>query len=152
MMKKAFVVAISLGAVLVASAYMLYIGNAAPAVSEISAEEAANPSKPYVVKLHAQWCPVCMMTKGVWSQIEATYSPRVNLVVFDFTNESTSGESRDTARRLGLEQFFDENTGWTGTIAVLDGRTKEVAAVIHGSRDFAEYRAAIDRTLKGETK
>jgi hypothetical protein len=33
-----------------------------------------HPTKPYVVKLHAQWCPVCMMTKGVWSRVETSYS------------------------------------------------------------------------------
>src|SRR5207247_16295 len=119
---------------LVAFAGVLYLRNAPPSVTAISTAEATNPSRPFVVKLHAQWCPICMVTKGVWSQIDAAYSGRVNFVVFDFTNQATTDASRVEARRLGLERFFDDNVGWTGTIAVLDGHTKEVAAMIHGSR------------------
>jgi hypothetical protein len=93
-----------------------------------------------------------MLTKGVWSRVEATYSRRANLVVFDFTNQPTTDASRAEAGRLGLGKVFEENAGWTGTILVLDGRTKEVTASIHGGRDFAEYRAAIDAALRGATK
>jgi thiol-disulfide isomerase/thioredoxin len=152
MIKKTLLVVTSLGVVLVALAYIMYVRNQAPTVRPISAAEAANPDKPYVVKLHAQWCPVCMLTKGVWPQIDETYSSRVNLVVFDFTNQATTEASRAEAKRLGLEKFFEENAGSTGTIVTLDGRTKEVTSSINGSRNFAEYRAAIDATLKGATK
>ena len=50
----------------------------APTVPALSAAEAANTAKPYVVKLHAQWCAICMVTKGAWSEIEKTYASRVN--------------------------------------------------------------------------
>jgi hypothetical protein len=89
-----------------------------------------------------------MLTKNVWSQIEDTYSARANLVVLDFTNQANTDFSRAEAKRLGLEAFFDEYVGATGTIVVLDGRTKEVTASINGSRNFADYRTAIDATLK----
>jgi hypothetical protein len=88
-----------------------------------------------------------MLTKGVWAEIDAAYASEVRLVVFDFTNQATSDASRADARRLGLEPFFDENYGWTGAIVVLDGTTKEEVAAIHGSRDFEEYRAAIDAAI-----
>jgi hypothetical protein len=35
----------------------------------------------------------------------------------------------------------------TGTVLVLDGRATEIVAWIEGSRDFAEYRDAIDAAL-----
>jgi thiol-disulfide isomerase/thioredoxin len=145
MIKKALVVTSIVVAALIAVGYTLYARNLAPAVPAVSAAEAAG--KPYVVKLHAQWCPVCMVTKGVWSEIEETYSGRVNLVVLDFTNDANSEASRAEAARLGLEEFFADYGGATGTIVVLDGRTKEVTAAINGSRDFAEYRAVIDAAL-----
>ncbi len=134
-------------AIVVAVGAVSYFRNAAPPVPAITAAEAANPTKPYVVKLHAQWCPVCMLTKPVWRDIEARYAGRVNLVVFDFTDEETAGASNAEAERLGLGEFFDEHSGWTGTIAVVDARTQTATAEIHGSRDFAEYRAAIDASL-----
>ena len=148
MIKKTLLALSSLVAVLAAFGFILYSTNPMPAVPAISDAEAGNPSKPYVVKLHAQWCPVCMLTKDVWSQIEDTYSMRANLVVLDFTNQANTDRSRAEAKRLGLETFFDEYAGATGTIVVLDGRTKEVTASINGSRNFAEYRAAIDAVLK----
>lgn len=147
MIKKAFLVLTSLGVVLIAFGFIMYVRNPAPTVSVISTVEAANPGKPYVVKLHAQWCPICMLTKGVWSQIESTYSGRVNLLVLDFTNQATTDASGTEAKRLGLKKLFDDYSGTTGTIVVVDGRSKAVTASINGSRDFAEYRAAIDATL-----
>ena len=146
MIKKILLAVALLAVVLVAVASVMYVRNATPTVPTISPVEAANPSRPYVVKLHAQWCPVCMLTKTVWSQIDTTYSGRVNLVVFDFTNQTTTDASRAEARRLGLAEFF-ENTGSTGMIAVLDGSSRKVLATINGSRDFTEYRAAIDAAL-----
>lgn len=149
MIKKALLAAVLLVAVLVASGFMLYVGNAAPAVPALSAAETANPARPYVVKLHAQWCAVCMVTKGVWSEIETTYAGRVNLLVLDFTTEAKAEASKAEATRLGLTKFFDEYGGATGTIVVLDGRTKEATASINGSRDFGAYRTAIDAALAG---
>jgi len=146
--KKILLIAAALVLALIALAGVLYATNSAPAVPVISTAEAANPTKPYVVKLHAKWCPVCMVTKGVWSQIAETYSTRVNLVVFDFTNEATTDAGRVEAGRLGLQEFFEENAGWTGAIVVLDRRTKAESAAISGSRDFDDYRAAIDAALK----
>ena len=152
MIKKILLAVASLAVVLAALAYVMYLRNTTPIVPGISSAEAVNPSKPYEVKLHARWCPVCMLTKPVWSQIVATYSMRANLVVFDFTNQATTETSRAKAKRLGLEKFFDENAGWTGTIAILDGRSKDVVKLIHGSRDFDEYRSAIDTTLRPVTR
>ncbi len=148
MIKKTLLALTALVAVLAAFGFILYYTNPTPAVRAISDAEAGNPSKPYVVKLHAQWCPVCMLTKDVWSQIEDAYSTRVNLLVLDFTNQANTDRSRAEAKRLGLEMLFDEYAGATGTIVVLDGRTKEVTASINGSRSFAEYRVAIDAALK----
>ena len=134
MIKKTLLALTALVAVLAAFGFILYYTNPTPAVRAISDAEAGNPSKPYVVKLHAQWCPVCMLTKDVWSQIEDAYSTRVNLLVLDFTNQANTDRSRAEAKRLGLEMLFDEYAGATGTIVVLDGRTKEVTASINGSR------------------
>ena len=49
--------------------------------------------------------------------------------------------------RLGLGAVLEEAGFATGTIVVLDGRSKEILAWINGSRDFTEYRAAIDAAL-----
>jgi thiol-disulfide isomerase/thioredoxin len=147
MLKKILLVTGSLLALLIAVGFVLYVRNAAPIVPPVSLDDAEAASKPYVVKLHAQWCAVCMVTKDVWAQIEKTYAGRVNLVVLDFTTQADADASQAEAARLGLQTFFDAYGGATGTIVVLDGLTKEVRASINGSRDFTAYRAAIDASL-----
>ena len=146
-MRKALTAAVVLVAMLVATGAILYARNSTPAVPAIATVDAAAPGPPWVVKLHAQWCPVCMLTKGMWSQIEERYSGRVRLAVFDFTDEVTTAATRAEAERLGLTGVLEEAGFATGTILVLDGRTKAIVAWINGSRDFDEYRQAIDAAI-----
>jgi thiol-disulfide isomerase/thioredoxin len=147
MIRKFLLLTLVLFALLGLAGYTAYLLNKAPTVPALSADEAVRAGKPYVVKLHAQWCVVCMATQNVWPQIAETYSGRANLVVFDFTDEATTEASRAEAERLGLEKFFDEYAGVSGPVVVLDARTKAVTAEVSGSRDFADYRAAIDAAL-----
>jgi hypothetical protein len=146
-MRKVLVAALAVVVVVLAAGAVLYARNATPAVPTIATAEAAAPGAPWVVKMHAQWCPVCMLTKGMWSKIEEHYTGSVRLAVFDFTDEATTAATRAEAERLGLAGVLEEAGFATGTILVLDGRTKDIAAWISGSRDFAEYRAAIDAAL-----
>lgn len=147
MIKRALLVVGGGVVVLVGLVAVLYAANGAPDVPEISAVEAATSSKPYVVKLHARWCPICMLTTGVWSEIEETYADRVQLLVLDFTNEETTAASEAEARRLGLDWFFEEYSFATGLVTVVDPRTKQVTAEIGGVSGFNVYRDAIDAAL-----
>jgi thiol-disulfide isomerase/thioredoxin len=140
--------AVSVVVMLAGILYVMYRANVAPIVPEIPSAEAASPTKPFVVKLHAQWCPVCMATTSVWTQIQKEYSSRVNFLVLDFTNDQTTEASRAQATRVGLEKIVDE-TGATGVVVVVNGRTKEIMSSIGGSRDMGEYRAAIDAAVAG---
>jgi thiol-disulfide isomerase/thioredoxin len=143
MIKKLSIAALSL-VLLVALAFAAgYLANPAPVVP--AAE--ARTDRPVVVKFHARWCVLCMATKGVWEELQTAYAGRVDLVVFDFTNEETTEAARAEARRLGLEQVFDDYFGTTGSVFVLDGRSKDVRAELHGDRNFADYRTAIDAAL-----
>jgi len=145
-MRAAFVVVgLAIGA-----AGLLILTNPAPDVPPASAAGAANV--PYVVKLHARWCPVCIVTKSAWADIESAYKGRVRFVVFDFTSHATTEESRARARQLGLDQVFDEYEGETGTVLVIDGASREVKHSLHGIRAQAEYNDAIDTTLAGVTR
>ena len=147
MLKKVLTVVLSTGLALAAIGYVLYLGNSTPVVPPIAAADLANSTRPYVIKLHAQWCPVCMVTKGVWGEIEKTYAGRVNLVVLDFTTAADTAASGTEAKRLGLESFFEEYQGATGLVVVLSAG-REVLASIKGTRDFSHYRAAIDAALE----
>lgn len=147
MLKRILLSAVAVVTALAIVGTTLYVRNATPTVPSIAAADAVAAGAPWVVKLHAQWCPVCMLTKGMWSKIEATYAGRVRLAVFDFTDEATTAASRAEAERLGLAAVFEEVGFATGPILVLDGQSREIAAWINGSREFADYQAAIDAAL-----
>ena len=134
---------------LVAAVTLLVLTNRAPVVPALSDPEVAETARPYVIKLHAQWCPVCMVAKDEWADLQDHYTGKVRLVVFDFTTDATTDASRTEARRLGLEGIFDEFFGVTGAVVVLDGRSREIRHVLDGSMDESEYRAAIDEVLAG---
>jgi thiol-disulfide isomerase/thioredoxin len=146
MVKKIAITFLAVCVGLVGVGYVMYLANRAPVAPSISAAEASSPTKPFVVKLHAQWCAVCVITTSVWSQIQEEYAGRVNFLVLDFTDEQTTDASEAAAERVGLKRIFDE-AGATGIVLVVDARTKEVTASIGGSRDVTEYRAAIDTAL-----
>ena len=147
MLKKILIGAGVLIAVVAATGVFLYMGNAAPAVAAVTPAEAADPNRPFVVKLHAQWCPICLVTKDVWYDLAAEYEGRANLVVFDFTDEASTAASRAEAERLGLGAFFAEYTGMSGAIAVIDGGSRETRALLGGNLAIDEYRTAIDASL-----
>ena len=144
MIRKMLLAATLTAAALVGTVAVLYATNVAPSVPPVSGTDAG---KPYVVKLHAQWCPYCLLQKDDWSQIEKAYAGRVNFVVLDFTNERATERSRREAERLNLTPFFDSYAGATGLVVVLDGRTNDVLAEVGGNQAFEEYRAAIDAAL-----
>ena len=147
MLKKALTLLLAIAAGGAAAGFVMFQRNTAPTVPAIAAADLASGSKPIVVKLHARWCPKCMLTKSVWSDLEKEYAGRVHLVVMDFTNDASTDASRREAHRLGLERFFEEFSGATGIVVVLHARTKEVAAELEFNRDLPEYRAAIDAAL-----
>jgi hypothetical protein len=124
-----------------------YMSNGAPRVPPVGALGADPEARPWVVKLHARWCPVCMITKDGWDDIASAYRGRVHLVVLDFTNEATTRTAEAEARRLGLHEVFEEYGGATGTVLVLDARTRAVRASVSGGRDLAAYAPAIDAAL-----
>src|SRR5690348_295453 len=111
-------------AVITAAFGVGYLTNAPPLAAPLDPKDPAVAARPYVVKMHARWCPVCMVTNGLWAALEEKYRGRVNFVVFDFTNAAAAAASQAEAGRLGIGKFFDERGGATGSISVLDAGTK----------------------------
>lgn len=149
MLRRILFAVVAAGVVLVLAGTAAYIGNATPEVPPIgNADEAGG--RPWVVKLHARWCPVCMVTKDVWAGIEAAYGGRVNLLVLDFTNEATTTASEAEARRLGLDGVLRDYYGASGIVLVLDTESHAVRSEIAGSLDWDDYTAAIDAAIARE--
>jgi thiol-disulfide isomerase/thioredoxin len=151
LMRKVF---IGIGGVLLSLAALagtLYLINSPPRVPAVASPEVAAPTRPYVVKLHAQWCTVCLQTRDEWAQISKTYAGRVNLFVFDSTTESTMARSRDEAARLRLDQILASYEGASGVVLVINPRTLQVESEVAGNHPFESYRAVINSILAKST-
>ena len=149
MLRRILFAVVAAGVLLVLAGTAAYLGNATPEVPAI-ADGDETIGRPWVVKLHARWCPVCMVTKDVWADIEAAYVGRVNLLVLDFTNETTTTASKAEARRLGLDDALRDYYGASGIVLVLDTESRAVRSEIAGSRDWDDYTAAIDAAIARE--
>ena len=116
-------------------------------VTAVRAEDAAELSetKPYVVKIHADWCGTCRMLEPTWLKIESELGDRAHLVQLDVSDRAAAKRSLAEAERLGLGEFFLEYRGSTGTIGVIDGNTFKPVAIMRGESDFSKYQEAVEK-------
>lgn len=115
-------------------------------VSGAVAGEAA-ARKPFVVKIHADWCGTCTRLVPTFEALEQKYGERANLVVLDVTDKQTLAEATVRAKELGISEFFDRYKGRTGTIGILlaDGETVRVLA---GETDLGRYDDVIELAIE----
>ena len=104
--------------------------------------------KPYVVMIHADWCGTCRALESTWAQIRTELGDQATLLLLDVTNRTAFEESRAKAARLEIDEFFHEYRSRTGTIAVLDCKTRKPVAVVTGDRDLTTYRKAVARAAR----
>jgi thiol-disulfide isomerase/thioredoxin len=102
-------------------------------------------AKPYVVKIHADWCNSCKALESVWQRIETDFEAQATAVTLDVSDRFAYTESQVVAERLGIGEFFQEYRSRTGTIVVLDCNTREPVAILNAERDLEKYRQAIAR-------
>jgi thiol-disulfide isomerase/thioredoxin len=102
--------------------------------------------EPFVAYIHADWCRTCRMLAPTWLAIESEFGERAHLVKLDVSDRAAVERSTAEAERLGLSEFFREHRAATGTIGVIDGRTRQPIAVMRGENDLSKYREAIAKT------
>jgi thiol-disulfide isomerase/thioredoxin len=127
------------GLVALVSATSVARGEAA----EVSAAEDA--ARPFVVKIHADWCGTCQALEPTLENVQKSVGSRARFVVLDVTDKDAVAVSTAEADRLGMRGFFDAYKSKTGTVGVLDGATREPVRVMKGELDAAAYEAAIQR-------
>ena len=128
-------------AVAILTTCLYALGAQAGSAAPVSAESDA--SKPFIVKIHADWCGVCQRLTPTFDALNEKLGDGARFVVFDVTDKETAAASRDEADRLGIRSFFDSHKSKTGTIAVLHGATREPVVVLGGVTDTSRYEAAV---------
>jgi thiol-disulfide isomerase/thioredoxin len=102
-------------------------------------------NKPFVVRIHADWCGSCKATEATWTRVQADLGELATMVELDVSDRVAYSEALAEAERLGIDAFFQKYRSRTGTVAVLDCETREPVAVMSGERDFDKYREAIEK-------
>ena len=117
------------------------------AVAEVGAE--ADPAKPFIVKIHADWCGTCTRLEPTWEALDAKFGSKVRLVVLDVTDRESVARATAEADRLGIREFFDTYKSKTGTVGVLDGASRQPVSVMKGETDLAAYESAVAKARQG---
>lgn len=122
----------------------LVLFNAASMQAADTAVSAAKDvAKPFVVKIHADWCGTCQRLEPTLAALDEKMGPSARLVVLDVTNRQTFAVAAAEAKRLGIERFFDQYKSRTGVVGVLDGSTRETLAVLSGELDVSVYEKVL---------
>jgi thiol-disulfide isomerase/thioredoxin len=104
--------------------------------------------RPKLVVIRADWCPFC---RSAQPAIDLAYQPfkgKIDLVVLDVTDDTTTSRARATADAEGVAAFFDEYQGRTPTagVFVAPGEGRRVHGNIEDPATLtAELEYAIDQ-------
>jgi thiol-disulfide isomerase/thioredoxin len=98
---------------------------------------------PLVAIVRADWCPACRALEPTMKELMEQYEGKLNFVVLDVTNDETKAAAVETAKKHGLEKFFDENKSKTSTVAVF-GNDMKVLFKATKNTDRAAYVKAFD--------
>jgi len=103
--------------------------------------------KPVVVDVYASWCPACQNIAPTVSQLKEEYAGKVEFVVLDVSDKSTTSAAEATAQELGLSKFLSENKTQTGSLTIVDPATGKILAQYRNNPDKAAYSKVLDAAL-----
>ena len=103
--------------------------------------------KPVVVDVYASWCPACQNIAPTVSQLKEEYAGKVEFVVLDVSDKSTTAEATATAQELGLSKFLSENKTQTGSLTIVDPATGKILAQYRNNPDKAAYSKVLNAAL-----
>ncbi len=107
---------------------------------------AAKKTKPKVVIIRADWCSACQQLEPTMMGLMQEYGNKLEFVMLDVTNETTTAQAAAKAKSLGLSSFFEANKKSTSTVAVFKGKTSVFKTMQNFSK--SDYVAAFDKALK----
>ncbi|GBO54689.1 hypothetical protein APA_2740 [Pseudanabaena sp. lw0831] len=103
--------------------------------------------KPVVIDIYASWCPACKNIAPTLSQLKEQYAGKVEFVVLDISDKSSTSIAEATAKDLGLSKFLAENKTQTGSLTIVDPATGNILAQYRNNPDKTAYTKVLDAAL-----
>jgi thiol-disulfide isomerase/thioredoxin len=104
--------------------------------------------KPIVVEIYASWCPACKNVAPTFAQLKKQYAGKVNFLVLDVSDKSSTSRSKNAAQQAGLSQFFSQNISQTGLVAIIDPATGNILAQHRNNPDKSDYTSVLDAAIR----
>jgi thiol-disulfide isomerase/thioredoxin len=104
--------------------------------------------KPVVVDVYASWCGACKSIAPTLSQVQKQYDGKVNFVVFDVSNRSSTGAAQARAKQLGLNRFLQAHESQTGLVAIINPATGQVIQQFRGNANLKDYQTALNQAIQ----
>jgi len=117
--------------------------------TEAQESQATDIPEIVVITMHADWCGTCKELNPKVDNVKSEFEDKVLFTKFDFTDESTTKQTRLMANWIGIGDVFvqSENRGATGYIILLDGNTFEEVGRITNEKNEGEIRETISSLL-----
>jgi thiol-disulfide isomerase/thioredoxin len=103
--------------------------------------------KPVVVDVYASWCPACKNIAPTVAQLQQKYAGKVEFVVLDVSDKSTTVAAETKAQELGLSKFLTENKTQTGSLTIVDPSTGNILTQQRNNPDITAYTKVLDAAI-----
>jgi thiol-disulfide isomerase/thioredoxin len=103
--------------------------------------------KPVVVDVYASWCPACKNIAPTVAQLKQKYAGKVEFVVLDVSDKSSTTKVEAKAKELGLSEFFAANKTQTGSPTIVDPATGNILTQQRNNPDITAYAKVLDAAI-----
>jgi len=103
--------------------------------------------KPVVIDVYASWCAACKNIAPTVAELKKEYEGKVEFVVLDVSDKSTTATAEATAQELGLSKFLAENKTQTCSLTIVDPATGKILAQYRNNPDKSAYSKVLDAAI-----
>lgn len=107
------------------------------------------------VLFYADWCGSCQILDPVIAKARGKANldnESILFVTLDLTNETTRHQSAFMAHTLGISDFYEDNDGGTGFMALIDADNGKVISRLNKTMDAATMANHINMAIAKASK